>query len=245
MSVGFACAGMSQALRRRWVLVGVLFGVAFLCKQFAILPLFAALAAAPGWRSSGSNPGPGGGVVALGVVPFYVVAPVDTVRAMTAVYVAGVILDQDPDHGGRAGHRREIEARDRPGRAARGGGGPGRCGPGGGAEVASCRRYRSSVSPLPAWPPGSSSRSRLLNYYFLAVAVFLLLLDFSRRRLPVWSVAWIVATRYGLTPIAPHAPSALTAALFLVAALVPIGAGTGPGTGGRPRPSMAAGPTAT
>ena len=62
----------------------------------------------------------------------------------------------------------------------------------------------------------------LLNYYFLAVGVALLMLDFTRRRLPVWSVVWIVATRYGLTPIAPHAPLVLTAILFLVAALVPI-----------------------
>ena len=39
MSVGLICAGMAQALRRRWVPVGVVFGVAFLCKQFAVLPL--------------------------------------------------------------------------------------------------------------------------------------------------------------------------------------------------------------
>ncbi len=71
----------------------------------------------------------------------------------------------------------------------------------------------------------------LLNYYFLAVGVALLLLDFARRRLPVWSVVWIVATRYGLSPRRPARPSALTAALFLVAALVPDRARTGPGAG--------------
>ncbi len=96
MSVGLTCAGMSQALRRRWVLVGVLFGVAFLCKQFAILALFATLAATPGWRARLRTLVPVVGVVALGVVPFYVVAPVDTVRAMTAVYVEGVILVKTP-----------------------------------------------------------------------------------------------------------------------------------------------------
>ena len=31
MSVGLICAGIALDLRRRWVLVGVLFGAAFLC----------------------------------------------------------------------------------------------------------------------------------------------------------------------------------------------------------------------
>jgi hypothetical protein len=67
----------------------------------------------------------------------------------------------------------------------------------------------------------------LLNYYFLAVAVGLLLLEFTRRRLPVWSVTWIVATRFVLTPMVSHVPLTVTAGLFLVAALVPIGIGLG------------------
>ena len=46
--------------------------------------------------------------------------------------------------------------------------------------------------------------------------------------MPVWSVVWIVATRYGLTPGAAHAPLVLTAVLFLVAALVPVALGLAP-----------------
>ena len=42
---------LAEALRRRWVATGVLFGVAFLCKQFALLPLVAVLVAVPGWRA--------------------------------------------------------------------------------------------------------------------------------------------------------------------------------------------------
>ena len=63
--VGLACAGLAEALRRRWVATGVLFGVAFLCKQFALLPLVAVLAAAPGWRQRARvvAPGRGGGGV--------------------------------------------------------------------------------------------------------------------------------------------------------------------------------------
>ena len=78
MCVGFCCAALSQALRRRWLTVGVLFGVAFLCKQFATLPMLAVVAAAPGWRARARLVLPAAGVVTAGVLPFYLVDPVDT-----------------------------------------------------------------------------------------------------------------------------------------------------------------------
>ena len=221
MSVGFTCAALSQALRRRWVWVGILFAAAFLCKQFALLPLMATLAAAPGWRSRARTLIPLVGVVALGVVPFYLVAPVDTVRAMTAVYVAGVTLIKTPTMVGVLNINEQLKleiARDAPLVAA--------------AGLALWARWRSRdllLAPVPLVGLALACLATrlvfeisLLNYYFLAVAVALLLLDLIRRRLPLWSVAWIVATRYGLSPIAPHAPLTLTAALFLVAALVPL-----------------------
>ncbi len=96
MSVGLICAGMAQALKRRWVAVGAVFGVAFLCKQFAVLPLLGVVAAAPGLQARARILAPAVAVVAAGIAPFYVVAPVDTVRAMTAVYVAGVTLEKTP-----------------------------------------------------------------------------------------------------------------------------------------------------
>ncbi|HLN41712.1 MAG TPA: hypothetical protein VK215_04640 [Acidimicrobiales bacterium] len=239
MSVGFACAGLSQALRRRWLWVGVLFGVAFLCKQFALLPLFAALAAAPGWRSRVRILVPMAGVVALAVVPFYVAAPVDTVRAMTAVYVAGVTLIKTPTVVGVLDINEKLKleiARDAPLLMA--------------AALAAWARWRSRsglLAPVPLVGLALACVATrlvfevsLLNYYYLAVAVFLLLLDFTRKRMPVWSVVWIVATRYGLTPLAPHAPSALTAALFLVAALGPMALGMAQLPVG-PRPSALVG----
>src|SRR5580658_5172371 len=76
MSVGLICAGLALALRARWGWVGVAFGAAFLCKQFAVLPLLAVLAAAPGWRARARILVPVGGVIAAGVVPFYLAAPV-------------------------------------------------------------------------------------------------------------------------------------------------------------------------
>ena len=48
--VGLLCMAMGQALRRRWVLTGVLFAAALTCKQFAVLALIPVLAVAPSWR---------------------------------------------------------------------------------------------------------------------------------------------------------------------------------------------------
>ena len=224
VSVGLVCGGVAQALRRRWVLVGVAFGVAFLCKQFAVLPLLGVLAAAPRWRDRARVVVPAGAIVAAGVVPFYVAAPVATVRAMTAVYVAGVTLVKTPTVVGvlSIGEQSKLEiARDAPIVAAA-------------LLVVWARRRAGSRLLAPAPLVGLSLAClaarlvfeiSLLNYYFLAVAVALVLLDLTCRRVPVWSVLWIVATRDALTPSAPHAPLVLTAVLFLVAALVPIGLG--------------------
>ncbi len=223
-SVGLIGAGTAQALRRRWVAVGVVFAVAFLCKQFAVLPLLAVLGAAPGWRARARILVPAVGVVALGVAPFYVAAPVDTVRAMTAVFVAGVTTERTPTVVGllAIGENLKLEiARDAPIVAS--------------ALLAVWARWRAGrrlLSPVPlvglcvaCLATRLAFEISLLNYYFLAVGVGLLLLDFTRRRVPVWSVTWIVATRFVLSPLAAHESLTLTAALYLVAALVPIGLG--------------------
>ena len=47
VSLGLSAGGLALALRRRWVAAGVLFGIAILTKQFAILILLPAVAAAP------------------------------------------------------------------------------------------------------------------------------------------------------------------------------------------------------
>ena len=158
MSVGLICAGTAQALRRRWVAVGVVFAVAFLCKQFAVLPLLAVLGAAPGWRARARILVPAVGVVALGVVPFYVAAPVDTVRAMTAVFVAGVTIEKTPTVVGllAIGENLKLEiARDAPIVASA----VLPSGRGGERAAASCHRHRSSVCAWRAWRRGWSSRS--------------------------------------------------------------------------------------
>jgi hypothetical protein len=237
MSVGFACAGLSQALRRRWVVVGVLFGVAFLCKQFAILPLLAVLAAAPGWRARVRTLVPAAAVVGLGVIPFYVASPGETVRALTAVYVQGVDVVKTPTWLGLLdmGEKLKVEiARDAPVAVA--------------AGLVLWARWRTRVQLLTPMPLIGLALACLatrlvfelgfLNYYFLGVGVVFLLLDLARGRPPVWAVVWIVATRYGLPWIAPLAPAAMTAALFLVAGLVPLGLGLAWAVAGQ-RPALA------
>lgn len=234
MSVGLICAGTAQALRRRWVAVGVVFAVAFLCKQFAVLPLLAVLGAAPGWRARARVAVPVVGVVALGVVPFYLAAPVDTVRAMTAVFVAGVTMEKTPTVVGllAIGENLKLEiARDAPIVAA--------------VLLVVWARWRAGRALLAPAPLVGLCVAclatrlvfeiSLLNYYFLAVGAVLLVLDFTRQRVPVWSVTWIVATRFGLSPLAAHESLTLTAALFLVAASVPIGLGLAQ-VPARPRP---------
>jgi hypothetical protein len=224
MSVGLACAGISQALRRRWVLVGALFGVAFLCKQFAILPLLAVLAAAPTWRARARAVLPAAAVVGAAVLPFYLAAPVDTVHALTAVYVAGVKYVRTPTVVGvlHIGEKLKLEiARDAPIVAA--------------AALVVWARWRARrrlLAPAPLVGLALACLATrlvfevgILNYYFLAVGVAFLLLDFVCRRPPVWSAAWIVATRYALPWIVTHASSGLTAAAYLVMALIPLAFG--------------------
>jgi hypothetical protein len=238
MSVGLICAGTSQALRHRWVAVGVLFGLAFLCKQFAVLPLLAVLGAAPGWQARARVAVLVVGIVALGVVPFYLAAPVDTVRAMTAVFVSGVTMEKTPTVVGlmAIGENLKLEiARDAPIAAAL-------------VLVvgARWRARRGLLAPAPlvglclaCLATRLVFEISLLNYYFLAVGVALLLLDFTRKRLPVWSVTWIVATRFIISPLAPHVSLTLTAVLFLVASLVPVGLGLAQ-VPGRPTPPVPA-----
>jgi hypothetical protein len=220
MSVGFACAGISQVLHRRWVAVGALFGLAVLCKQFALLPLLAVLAAAPHWRARARILVPALSVVALGVLPFYVADPVATLRELTAVSVKGIGV-KTPTIVGSLGAPKTLKleiARDAPPLAS--------------AFLAlwAWRRARGRLlTPAPAIGLACACLgTRLLfevenfNYYFLAVGVFLLVLDLVLERPPLWSVGWIVATRFGVTAFGAPGPSWLTASTFLVAALVPV-----------------------
>ena len=73
-----------------------LFGAAFLCKQFALLPLLAVVAMAPGWRPRAAVVLTFAGVVAAVLSPFYITDPADTTHAISGVYVLGAGVIKAP-----------------------------------------------------------------------------------------------------------------------------------------------------
>ena len=115
--------------------------------------------ARPCWRCSaprrhggtGPGSGPAVGVVALGIVPFYVVAPVATVRAMTAVLRGGRRRREDPHRDRAPGHLGENKLEIARGRPHRGGRGGGRSGRRWRRRALCCRRRRSSGWRWRAW----------------------------------------------------------------------------------------------
>ena len=242
MSVGFAFMGIAQALRRRWLMVGIAFGVAFVCKQFALLPLIGVLAAAPTWRARLLCVLPAAGVIGVVVLPFYIVDPADTVHALSAVYVAGVTVVKTTTVLGQLGigEQAKLEiARD----------GPLAC-----TVVLAylCRRLRGPRLleteallglVVACFAVRLVFEVGLLDYYFLAVGAALLALDICCARVPVRTIGWVVATRFGLTWVAAHASPMLTAWLYLGLALVPVAMGLACVLRGRD-PVTGTGPTA-
>ena len=91
VGLGLALAALSQTLRHRWILAGVLFGIALLCKQFSVLLLLPALAAAPASRSRIRLGGTAALVVAAGMLPFLAVAPRTTLDNLSGFGSGGAV----------------------------------------------------------------------------------------------------------------------------------------------------------
>jgi len=220
--VGLCCAGLGEALRRRWVLTGVLFGLALLCKQFAVLPLIAVVAAAPGWRRRTRILGPVLAVAGAGILPFAVADPGATWNTLGAVNAAGVgRLTTGTVIGLTAlpASAKLLVARDGPVVLAM-------------AMALWARRRAGDDLLAPTALIGlaaSCLAGRLVvelwfaSYYLLAVSTALVLLDVAARRPPVRSVAWIVGTGIlveqagGLPTTTPAAYVAMVAALAALA----------------------------
>ncbi len=75
VSLGLAVGGLAQVLRRRWVAAGLLFGVAVLTKQFAVLVLVPAAFAAPDARARRRLLVPAAAAFVAGLAPFFLAAP--------------------------------------------------------------------------------------------------------------------------------------------------------------------------
>ncbi len=190
--VGLGCAGLAQALRRRWVATGVLFGVAFLCKQFALLPLVAVLVAVPGWRPRARVGLAALAVVGCGLIPFVAVDPSGTWSTLSAVNVGVVKLSTGTVLGmtNLNESTKLLLARDGPVVLA--------------LAMSLWARWRVGVrllSPVPLIGLATACLAGRLvaevwfaSYYLLAVSAGLLLLDLASRRLPVASFLWIAIT---------------------------------------------------
>ena len=163
---------------------GVLFGMAFLCKQFALLPLLAVLVAVPGWRQRARVALPALVVVGCGIIPFVAVDPSGTWSTLSAVNAGagGQALHRD-----RRRHDRPVrvdQAPDRPRRSCRPGAASWRCGRAGASAIV-CSRRCALIGLTTACLAGRLvAEVWFASYYLLAVSVGLLVLDLASRRLP-------------------------------------------------------------
>ncbi len=219
--VGLCAAGLAEALRRRWVATGVLFGVAFLCKQFALLPLVAVLAAAPGWRQRARVVVPAAVVVGCGLAPFLAVDPAGTWDTLSAVNSSGVVKLTTGTVVGMTSFSETTKlviARDGPVVLA--------------LVMALWARWRAGgrlLAPVPLIGLATACLAGRLvaevwfaSYYLLAASAGLLLLDLASRRPPVWSFLWIAATGVLVEQAGGLPTTPLAAFLALGAALVAV-----------------------
>jgi hypothetical protein len=91
LSLGLGLGALAQGLRGRWVLAGVLFGTALLTKQFAILLLVPALAAAPDGRSRVRVAVAATLVFLAGILPFLIAAPRATLENLSGFSAGGAV----------------------------------------------------------------------------------------------------------------------------------------------------------
>jgi hypothetical protein len=91
MSLGLGLAALAQGLRGRWVWAGVLFGAAFLTKQFTVLLLVPALAAAPDARSRLRAGVAAVVVFGTGILPFLIAAPRATLENLSGFSAGGAV----------------------------------------------------------------------------------------------------------------------------------------------------------
>jgi hypothetical protein len=191
--VGLSAAALACAVRRRWLTTGVLFGVAFLCKQFALLPLIAALAAAPSWPARRRVAAAVVCVVGAGLAPFFAVDPSGTWSTLSAVNTGGAVKVTTGTVLGLTGLSEQTKlviARDGPVILA--------------VVMALWARRRVGdglLAPVPLVGLATACLAGRLvaevwfsSYYLLAVSAGLIVIDLVERRPPLVSVVWIAGT---------------------------------------------------
>jgi hypothetical protein len=191
VSFGLSAGALALVLRRRWALAGVLFGAAFLTKQFAVLVLVPALIALPDGRARARVLLPAAAVTAAGLLPFLAVAPRATLENLSGIGSGGAVAGATILSILHASSTvASAVARDFPV---------------GFALLASWWARRRSRSDLMSPAPllglvlaCLASRlvfeSVIFPYYLLAASVAFVVLDLAIGRVPDRSLAWIAAT---------------------------------------------------
>ncbi len=192
-SLGLGIAGLAQALRRRWVVAGALFGVACLTKQFAVLLFIPALATAMGARARLTLAGTGAVVFAAGIVPFFVSAPRATWENLSGFSAGGAVSGSTVlSLAGVTGSVASAVARDLPVLFAIG------------LSIWVGHRLAGrAITPERLVALGlACMASRLVfesvvfAYYLLGASVLYFLYDLVARRFPVQSLAWCAAAAF-------------------------------------------------
>ena len=216
LSLGLAVGGLAQTLRRRWVLAGLLFGLAALSKQFAVLLFLPAVAAAPDLRARWRLAVPAAAVFAAGILPFAVSAGRATADNLSGFGGGGAAAGSTVlTLSGVTGPVASAIARDAPvvfavavcmWAARRRGDGPDR------PEILVASALACVGSRL-------IFESVVFPYYLLATSVVIFLLDMVTRRVPTRSLAWCAAAAFfvALHPTAPWVDAIGTLTLALVA----------------------------
>ncbi|MGA3147893.1 MAG: glycosyltransferase 87 family protein, partial [Acidimicrobiales bacterium] len=220
LSLGLAIGGLAQTLRRRWVLAGVLFGLAFLSKQFAVLILLPALVAAPDLRARARMAAAAAAVFVAGILPFAVSAPRATLDNLSGFSAGGATAGSTVlTLVGVTGSVASAVARDAPVVFA----------------VVVCLWAARRSGPRLARPVSLLSlalvcvgsrlvfESVIFPYYLLATSVVFFMLDLVVRRSPYRSLVWCAASAFfvALRP-ANHAVDAFGT---LILAVIAVGAG--------------------
>jgi hypothetical protein len=219
LCLGLALAAMAEVLRRRWVAAGLLFGLALVTKQFALLILIPSLVAVPTWRTRGRLLATSAAIAAVIVAPFFVVAPRRTFDDLLGIGTAGAV--KGATVVGRLHVSSGVEsalARGVPIAFAIGLG------------VWALRRARVvELSPvqvigltLACLAGRLVFESVIIPYYLLATSVVVLVLDLAGRRLPSRSLTWIAcsAAFVAVDPRMAWLDAAVTLALALIAVAI-------------------------
>jgi hypothetical protein len=192
VSLGLGLAGLAQMLRGRWIWAGTLFGVAVLTKQFAVLLLVPALAAADG-RGRVRMAVTAALVFGGGILPFLVVNSRATLDNLSGFSAGGAVAGATAlTLIGVTGTVASAVARDAPVVVA----------------IVGCVWAARRFGPALRRPPAvvalalACMGSRLVfesvifPYYLLGTSVLFVLLDLVAQRSPHRSLAWAAGAAF-------------------------------------------------